>query len=462
MLTRFAPSPTGFLHIGNIRTALMCYLYSRKTGGKFMLRIDDTDVERTKQEYIDAIHRDLAWLGLKYDMEMKQSARFPRYHEVVDELKKKGRIYAAYETAEELDFKRKIQLGRGMPPVYDRAALKLTAEEKQKFEAEGRKPHWRFMLEDKEIEWDDEIRGVIKMSPAHMSDPIVIRANGEYTYMLPSAIDDFDTKVTHILRGEDHISNTAIQIQMLEAMDGAIPKFAHVSLIKGKEGKLSKRLGHGAVSDLRELGIQPMAISSFLAKIGTSDPVQLRENLDQLVAEFDISKFSKSPTMYDVEDILRLNTKALHEIDFDEVKEKLPSGMTKDFWNVVRLNVENVNDAALWWKICNEDIVTPIIEEDREFLRSIVPLLPKALDENSWDIWLTDIKNNTQRKGKSLFMPIRLALTGEEHGPELKKILPLIGRDTISKRLSGILNAQADQDRKKFYKDLKDKKENKL
>ena len=436
MLTRFAPSPTGYIHIGNVRTALMCYLYAKKAGGKFMLRIDDTDVERSKEEFVTAIKADLAWLGLNPDVEMRQSARFARYNEVVADLKTKGRIYACYETAEELEFKRKIQLGRGLPPVYDRSALKLSDAEKQKFEAEGRKPHYRFLLDSTDIEWNDEIRGTIKMNPSTMSDPIVLRENGEYTYMLPSTVDDVDMKVTNVIRGEDHISNTAIQIQIFKAMGATVPNFAHSSLIKTKEGKLSKREGKGAVAELREMGIQPMAINSFLANIGTSNPVQLKEDLAQLVAEFDIKKFSKSPTMYDVEDIFRLNTKALHEIEFEEVKTKLPAGMTQEFWNVVRVNVENIDDAALWWKICHEGIDANIASEDKEFLKSAATLLPNSLDEKAWDIWVNELKAKSGRKGKALFMPLRIALTGMEHGPELKNLLPLMSRDTVLKRLA--------------------------
>lgn len=405
-----------------------------------MLRIDDTDVERSKEEFVEAIKKDLAWLGLNYDLEMRQSKRFERYAEVVEALKNKGRIYECFETQEELEFKRKIQLGRGQPPVYDRSALKLSDAEKLKLRSEGRKPHLRFLLDSTDIEWNDEIRGLIKMNPANMSDPIVIRENGEYTYMLPSTVDDVDMKVTNIIRGEDHISNTAIQLQIFKAVGADLPKFAHSSLIKTKEGKLSKREGKGAVAELREQGIQPMAITSFLAKIGTSDPVMLKDNLQQLVDEFDINKFSKSPTMYVVEDILRLNTKALHEIEFDEVKTKLPAGMTKDFWNAVRLNVENIDDAALWWKICHEEISsstsTSISDEDKNYLKNAAELLPSTIDEKTWDNWVNDLKNKSGRKGKALFMPLRIALTGIEHGPEIKKLLPLIDRDVILKRLA--------------------------
>ncbi|MDX1949394.1 MAG: glutamate--tRNA ligase [Rickettsiales bacterium] len=438
MLTRFAPSPTGFLHIGNIRTALICWLYARKSGGKFMLRIDDTDRERSREEFVEAIREDLAWLGISPDMEMRQSERFPRYNVVIEKLKSIGRLYPCYETAEELDFKRKIQLGRGMPPVYDRASLKLSDAEKAKLESEGKKPHYRFLLEDKEIEWVDEIRGAIKISPTSMSDPIVIRGNGDYTYMLPSSVDDIDFSVTHILRGEDHISNTAIQIQIMQALGAKIPNFAHNSLIKNREGKLSKRTGKAGVAELRGQGVLPIALCSFLAKLGTSDNVELKENLQQLVDEFDIHKFSKAPTQYDFEDMLRLNSKALHITKFADVKASLPAQMTEEFWNSVRSNVENIETAKLWWDICTGEVKAEIAAEDIDFLKESANLLPQGeINSTTWDIWVAELKDKTSRKGKQLFMPLRKALTGLEHGPELKDLLPLLGREVILKRLNG-------------------------
>jgi glutamyl-tRNA synthetase len=438
MLTRFAPSPTGYLHIGNIRTALMCFLYARKTGGKFMLRIDDTDVERSKQEYIDAIYKDLQWLGLEWDLTAKQSERFPRYHEVIELFKKQGRLYACYETQEELDIKRKIQLNRGLPPIYDRAALKLTDADKQKFEAEGKKPHWRFKLDDKDSIWVDEIRGEIKFAAKHSSDPILIRENGQFTYMLPSTVDDVDFEVSHVLRGEDHISNTAIQMQIFEAMGAKIPSFAHSSLIKTKDGKLSKREGTGAVQDLREQGVSAIALCSFLAKVGTSEPITLRNSLQELINDFDISKFSKAPTFYTIEDLMRLNTQQLHEADFASVKAKLPADVTENFWLAVRGNIKSFEDASDWWNVCNKP-VTPIIDAaDKEFLNIAASVLPQGVfDATTWGAWTNIVKEKTGRKGKDLFMPIRKALTAQEHGPELKDLLPLIGYEKSAKRLSG-------------------------
>ncbi len=437
MLTRFAPSPTGFLHIGNIRTALICYLYAKKQGGKFMLRIDDTDTDRSEERYVDAIKNDLAWLGINPDFEARQSQRHNKYDEAIVKLKESGRLYKCYETAEELDFKRKMQLGQGKPPVYDRTSLKLTEKDIFEFETEGRTPHWRFKLDDEKIVWDDGVRGVIELNPATMSDPILVRENGAYTYMLPSTVDDIDFDVTHVIRGEDHISNTAIQIQIFDALGGKIPKFAHNALIKTKDGNLSKRDGGGAVSELKSLGIQAMAINSFLAKVGSSDPVELRDSLEDLISEFSIAKFGKSPTMYSFEDISRLNTKALHESKFEDVKGKLPEHITEDFWQNVKANIENLDDVSVWWKICHEDVQANFDNEgDDSFVNDAANLLPDGeITKETWNEWLAVIKSGTDRKGKQLFMPLRQALTGMSHGPELKNLLPLIGRDEVLRRL---------------------------
>jgi glutamyl-tRNA synthetase len=437
MLTRFAPSPTGYLHIGNIRTALICYLYAKKAGGKFMLRIDDTDTKRSEEKFVTAIKEDLAWLGINFDLTMRQSERFDRYNEVIKHLKEIGRLYPCFETADELEFKRKIQLGRGLPPVYDRSSLKLSKQDIENFITEGKKPHYRFLLEDKQIEWDDEIRGKISLSPASMSDPILVRENGEFTYMLPSTIDDIDFNATHILRGEDHISNTAIQIQIFNAMGAKIPNFAHNSLVKTKEGKISKREGKGGVAELREKGVQPMVLNSFLAKLGTSDAIDLKENLQQLVDEFDIKKFGLAPTLYDVVDIFRLNTKALHGLSYEAVKNKIPTEIPEKFWDKIKGNIESLNDVEKWWIICTQNFSVSFSDEDKAFLNEAAKLLPEGeITSQTWDIWINEIKAKTGRKGKQLFMPIRLALTGVEHGPEMKEILEFIGRERVLWRLN--------------------------
>ena len=403
-----------------------------------MLRIDDTDVERSKGRYVDAIKNDLKWLGISYDLEAKQSNRVSKYEEAIEQLKQAGRLYPCYETTEELEFKRKMQLGQGKPPVYDRASLKLTEKDIYEFEAAGRTPHYRFKLNDSIVTWADGVRGVIELNPATMSDPILVRENGAFTYMLPSTVDDIEFNVTHVIRGEDHISNTAVQIQIFEALGGVVPKFAHNALIKTKDGNLSKRDGGGAVADLKELGIQPMAVNSFLAKIGTSDNVELKDNLEQLIEEFSIGKFGKSPTMYSFDDISRLNTKALHDSNYDDVKSKLPDDITQEFWDNVKANIESLDDVETWWKICHDEIKPEFENEhDEAFVKETADVFPDGeVTEDTWNIWLTAIKLGTDRKGKTLFMPLRQALTGMNHGPEIKNLLPLIGREEILKRLN--------------------------
>jgi glutamyl-tRNA synthetase len=442
MLTRFAPSPTGYLHIGNVRTALLCYLYAKKEGGTMLLRIDDTDKERSKEEYVDALKEDLTWLGLAWDEEARQSGRIASYDAAVAKMKADGRLYPCYETGEELDVKRKMQLGRGKPPIYDRAALKLTDEEKVAFEAEGKIPHWRFKLADETIQWEDQVRGHTQFEAKHLSDPILIREDGSYTYMLPSAVDDVEFKVTHVVRGEDHVTNTAIQIQLFEALGGTVPTFAHSALIKTKEGKLSKRKGSFSVRELREQGIEPMAVTSFLAKVGTSDPIDLRDSLEQLVEEFSMSKFNKAPTLYSMEDIERLNVKVLHTLSYADAKPKLEAQGVKDideaFWNAVQPNISNLTEVKEWWQVCNQEVAPTIEGDDQSFAVQASEFLPEGeWNEGTWSEWTNVLKEKTGRKGKELFMPLRKALTGMEHGPELKSLLPLIGRERVVARLNG-------------------------
>lgn len=428
-ITRFAPSPTGLLHVGNVRTALINYLYARKTGGEFTLRIDDTDLERSKDEYAQAIKEDLTWLGLTWDSTFKQSERFDRYHEVRDQLLAMGRLYPCFETGEELDTKRKFQMKRGAPPIYDRASLKLTEEEKQKFITDGRKPHYRFKLLEEDIEWNDLIRGPQKFNGAYLSDPILFREDGSMIYMLCSVVDDGDKATTHIMRGEDHVTNTAIQIQIAKALGYKLPEFAHMALLKGKDAEMSKRTGGFDIRGLREQGIEPQAILSLLAKMGTSDAVDLK-TFDELVAEFDFGKFGRAAAIYDPEDLKRLTHKAIAQLTYEDVKDRVT--VDADFWNAVKPNLNTVEEVTEWQHICGDDLA-PVIE-DAEFLKTAAGLLPENLDFSEW---MNKVKEATGKKGKDLFMPIRLALTAREHGPELKVVLPLIGRDKILKRLLG-------------------------
>ena len=438
---RFAPSPTGYVHAGNIRTAIVTWLFARHNGGNFLLRIDDTDQERSKKEYEDDIEASLKWLGLTWDDKARQSDRGGRYKECIEKLKSDGRLYACYETTEELALKRKTLLSRGLPPVYDRNALNLTAEQKAKYEAEGRQPHWRFKLEHKSIEWNDIVRGEVKFDGALMSDPVLIREDGSPLYHLCSVIDDIDYDITHIVRGEDHVTNTAMHIQMFEALGKKPPQFAHLPMISDAEGgKLSKRLGAMSARDFRESeGLEPMAIISLLARLGSADSIEPFTALEPLIEKFDISKFSKGAPKFDMEELLRLNAKIVHATPFDAVKPRLTAlgldGVDEAFWNAVRPNLARLSDITEWWRVANGP-VEPVIE-DNEFITQASNVLPAApWNDTTWKSWTDAVKTATGRKGKELFMPLRKALTGMEHGPELAVLLPLIGRDKAVQRLN--------------------------
>ncbi|MDB2415416.1 glutamate--tRNA ligase [Rickettsiales bacterium] len=438
VITRFAPSPTGHIHIGNVRTALLCYLVAKSNSGQFMLRLDDTDKERSKTEYADQIKKDLQWLGLNWDLTAKQSDRFDRYNQIKQKLIDDGRLYPCYETEEELDVMRKMLLGRGLPPIYDRGALKLSDEQKKQYESEGRSAHWRFKLDDsKPIEWNDLVKGPQKFDPANLSDPILIRQNGLYTYMLPSAIDDMDFNISHVVRGEDHVSNTAIQIQLFEAIGDHMPIFAHHSLMKSKDGKISKREGGFDVGSLKESGIEPMAITSLMARLGTSDPVEPRSSIEEIIENFDLSKFSRAAAIYDVSELERVNAKIVHMLEYDQIKSRdSMSGIDENFWNSVKYNIGNINEIQAWKEICLDELSPIVAKENEDFLKEAADLLPQGeWNVETWSKWIEKIKEKTGRKGKDLFMPLRLALTAQEHGPELKNILPLIGRQKTLQRL---------------------------
>lgn len=433
---RIAPSPTGYLHVGNVRTALVNFLFAKKMGGHFLLRIDDTDLERSRDEYTAAIKEDMSWLGLEWDSLAHQSHRFDRYKIATDKLIADGRLYACYETAEELDVQRKMQASRGLPPIYNRAALKLTDEQKKKYESEGRRPHWRFLLNDAELSWNDLIRGKATFKATHMSDPVLIREDGVPLYTLASVVDDGEMGITHIIRGEDHVSNSAVQIQIFEALGFAVPQFAHLALLKTKDGELSKRLGGNDIRSMRDAGILPMAINSLLARIGTSDAIETCGDMQQLVDSFDFAKFGRAPANYDVAELEKLNEKLLHITPFAAVKDKLPQ-LDEAFWLAVRMNIKTVAEAKTWWDMVHGSVAANLSGDDADFVKSTAAHLPPApWDETTYDTWLAAIKPTTERKGKTLFMPIRQALTGMDHGPELKKLLPLLGREKVIQRLS--------------------------
>jgi len=439
VVTRFAPSPTGRLHVGNIRTALHNWLWARKHGGRFLLRLDDTDLARSTQEFADAIHADLDWLGLSPDSWARQSDRFALYEARFAELRASGRVYPAYESAEELELKRKILAGRGLPPIYDRAALRLTDEDREKLEAEGVKPHWRFKLDhDAMIEWDDLIRGAQHLDPKLQSDPVIRRADGSWLYMLPSVIDDIDMGVTHIVRGEDHVTNAGLQLQMFEALGAPAPAFAHEALLVGSEGKLSKRLGSLGADAFREDGIEPIALNALLARIGTSDPVEPVMDATPLIESMNFAHFGRAPARFDLDELRNLNARIVHSMSFEQVRERLPDGMSEALWLAVRPNLARVSDAAAWLQLIEHDMDPPAIDPaDRDYLAAAAA----AARELDWqgEPWhgLTGVlKEQTGRKGRALFLPLRLALTGQEHGPDMAALLPLIGRDRAAARLA--------------------------
>ena len=434
-ITRFAPSPTGRLHVGNIRTALHNWFLARKSGGQFMLRIDDTDAERSKEEYVEAIREDLAWLGMAADGEERQSARLALYEEAFEKLKTAGRVYPCYESAQELDLKRKVQLGRGLPPIYDRGASALSDDERAAKEAEGIAPHWRFKLDhDEPISWEDSIRGKQKFEAAQLSDPVIRRGDGSWLYMLPSATDDIAMGVTDVLRGEDHVSNTAVQIQMFTALNAAPPRFAHEALLVGKEGKLSKRLGSLGCDAFREQGLEAASLIALLARLGTSQPVEPIAERDVLTQGFDLGTFGRAPARFDDEELVRINAALVHGMDYAEVASRLPEGMDEQAWQAIRPNLEKVGDAAQWWSLVKGPVESAQLEaEDRAYLSQAAAILSQTGDD--WKALTAALKEQTGRKGKALFMPLRLALTGMGHGPDMASLLPLIGTQEAIKRI---------------------------
>ena len=439
---RFAPSPTGKIHVGNVRAALANWLFAKKHQGVFVLRIDDTDLERSTKENEDQIEADLTWLGLPWGERYNQSKRFDLYRDCAKFLKSIGRLYACYETADELDRRRKVQLTRGLPPIYDRAGLNLSDAEKAAFEAEGRKPHWRFKLIGKRVAWDDLVRGHCEVDTASMSDPVLIREDGAFLYTLPSVADDIDMKITHVIRGEDHVANTGTQLEIFEALapffkSESLPQFAHMSLLIGADGEaLSKRLGSMSIMEMQKDGLEPLAITSHLAKIGTSDPLEAAASIEDLIALQDFSKLGRAPARYDFADLMRLNAGVLQAMSYTCAQSRLKAldcDLGDLFWDTVRPNLHKFDDVADWANVVKGDIETSI--EDAEFITKAAALLPDPYGRESWSAWTGAIKEATGAKGKALFMPLRLAITGREHGPDMGALTYLIGRDVLAKRL---------------------------
>jgi glutamyl-tRNA synthetase len=437
LVTRFAPAPTGRLHVGNIRTAVHNWLWARKQGGRFLLRLDDTDKERSREEFVQEIRDDLDWLGLVPDGEQRQSARFAAYEAALERLKAAGRVYPAYETAQELELKRKVALGRGKPPVYDRAALALSDAERSRLEADGRRPHWRFRLDHAApIEWHDLVRGPQHFDPSLLSDPVVRREDGSWLYMLPSTVDDIDLGITHVVRGEDHVANTPLQLQMFEALGAVPPAFAHEALLVGSEGKLSKRLGSLGVDSLREQGIEPIALVAKLSRIGTSLPVEPVTEPGPLIEAFDFATFGRAPARFDLDELAGLNAKIVHQLPFAAVADRLPAGMGEVDWLALRPNLRTVAEAADWWEILHGHVDAAAAEEDRPLLEAAADALADLdWSDDPWPQLVARLKAVTGRAGKALFHPLRRALTGRDSGPEMAVLLPLIGRDEALRRL---------------------------
>ena len=430
---RFAPSPTGLLHVGNARTALLNWLFAKKLGGRFLLRIDDTDAARSTKAFEEAIYRDLGWLGLAHDGTDRQINRLVKYSTAFYTLQASGRVYPCFETEGELERQRSLLAARKLPPIYNRASLDPANAEK--WEAEGRKPHWRFKLSRSKVGWTDLVRGPVEIDTATMSDPVLVREDGAFLYTLPSVADDIDMAISHVVRGEDHVTNTAAQIEIFQALGASIPKFAHFPLLVGAGGEaLSKRLGSLSLEQLREEGMEPLVVAAYLAKIGTSDPVEPRQTLGELAAEFDFAKIGRAPAHFVPEELAALNAKTLHTMPYSAVANAVPQG--EAFWDAIKPNLNKLRDIAGMARLVSGP-VTPVIEDAALATAAADLLPPEPWDQDTWGAWTKAVSAQTGAKGRGLFHPLRLALTGLEHGPELKKLLPLIGRDKSVARLKG-------------------------
>ena len=435
-IVRFAPSPTGRLHVGNVRTALMNVLFAQAEGGTFVLRIDDTDLDRSTAEYEQGIRDDLSWLGVTWGKTFKQSDRFDMYDAAAEKLRKAGLLYACYETSEELDRQRKLLRVAGKPPIYNRAGLDLTDEQKSAYEAEGRTPHWRFKLSGETVTWHDLVRGEQSIDMSSLSDPVLIRGDGSYLYTLPSVVDDIEAGITHVIRGEDHVTNSGAQIEIFQALSTHLPEFAHTPLLVGADGKsLSKRLGSLSMLELRQQGIEPMSIASLLAKIGTSDAVDIRDSLGALASEFSFDKIGRAPARFDEKDLTALNAKLLHETPYEVVADRIKGD--EAFWNIVRANIEKISDVDAWADIVLKPMSGEISDEDKGFCAAAATYLPDAVTPETWSSMIAHLKAETGRKGKTLFMPLRLALTGQQHGPSMDDMLQLLGAEKAKARLMG-------------------------
>jgi len=445
-IVRFAPSPTGNIHVGNARLALLNWLFAKSNDGKFILRFDDTDTQRSKERFVEGIKRDLSWLGIQWDSELRQSAEMDSYEIVSEKLKSSGLIYPCYETSEELEFKRKRLRAQRKPPIYDRSALLLSESDHKEFEKKGLRPHWRFKLRNKDISWFDLVRGETIYNTANISDPVVIREDGSYLYLLPSVVDDLNCGITHIIRGEDHITNSAVQVEMMQSiMPQRTLTFAHIPLVTGLEGELlSKRTGSLSLEDLRKENIEPLVLMNFLSKMGSSDSIIPEININSIIDQFDLNKISRASPKFNFSELIGLNSKTLQKFSFSQVSSRLIElGADKilvnkkgeAFWHAIRGNIDKFEEAIKWWKICFNKMKTPGLESSlNRFAEDCLPEEPWS--EQTWSFWTSKISELTNLKGRSLFLPLRIALTGLEKGPELKVLLPLIGRQEVHRRIN--------------------------
>ena len=440
---RFAPSPTGYLHVGNARAALVNFMFARREGGQFLLRLDDTDTERGRPEYEQGIYEDLRWLGIEWDAFAKQSERSARYEEVAEALKASGRLYPCFENEDELAAKRAALIKRKLPPVYDRHALSMTPAQRATAEANGKRPYWRFKLSDEAVSWNDLVLGARNIKLPTVSDPVLIRADGSPLYTFTSVVDDSDMGITHIIRGEDHVSNTAVQIDLFRAIARKpVPRFAHLPLISGGDGeKLSKRIGSISLRSLRKDGIEPAAITAYLARLGTSKDAAALP-LSELIAQFSLNDFSRSPPRFDAGQMLGLNRKLLHHLPFEAVRDRLPEGAGPEFWEAIRGNLDLLTEARRWWAVVAGEIVTPELPDEAvAVIAKAAETLPAELNAAAWKGWVAEISAATGAKGKALYQPLRLALTGEEHGPEMAPLLALMGSARAARRLGACVAA---------------------
>jgi glutamyl-tRNA synthetase len=439
MKVRFAPSPTGLLHVGNARIALANWCLARRSGGRVLLRLDDTDTERSRAEFAAAIEEDLRWLGLDWDAFARQSDRLPAYEAAAERLRAAGRLYPCLETEEELAYKREQRIRQGRPPVYDRAALRMTKEGLDRAIANGKRPHWRFLLSGGTVTWRDGVLGERAVKLPSLSDPVLVRADGSFLYTFTSVVDDLEMGITDVIRGEDHVTNTGIQIDILKALAGEYPRtlrFAHLPLLTDADGgPLSKRSGAVGLRQLRRDGVEPAALAGYLLALGTStDP---RPGMPaELARDFDLARVSHSAARFDPKQLLALNRRHLHALPFAAVQDRLPDGATEAFWNAVRGNLDLFREARDWWEVASGDILPAGDPADAALLHDAAATLPEEpWDEATWPSWTSALAERSGRKGRALYLPLRRALTGEEHGPDLKTFLPLIGRERALKRL---------------------------